>query len=83
MKKLCVLLPAYNEERAIGTMIEKILHLDIPGMSIVTLVVDDGSRDQTARIWRSGPVFSTGKQGGRSEVFRLLRQIEKNNDDMQ
>jgi len=90
MKTLCVLLPAYNEERSIGAMIVKILRLDIPKMSIVALVVDDGSRDQTARLAREagaqvlshganrgvGAAFRTGLEWARENHFDFLAHID-------
>lgn len=45
MDKVCILIPAYNAARTIGSVLEKArsLHLDV-------IVVDDGSIDHTSRI---------------------------------
>lgn len=45
MDKVCILIPAYNAERTIGSVLEKArsLHLDM-------IVVDDGSIDRTGEI---------------------------------
>lgn len=45
--KVLVIVPAYNEEEAIGKVIDD-LHKHVPDFDI--LVVSDGSRDNTARI---------------------------------
>src|SRR5439155_830392 len=46
-----VVLPAYNEEAAIGRVLDRIEQvLDAAGIGHTVLVVDDGSRDATARI---------------------------------
>jgi glycosyltransferase involved in cell wall biosynthesis len=48
--RLCILIPAFNEERTIKDIIHHIPKA-IPGVSeIITLVVDDGSRDQTVPL---------------------------------
>lgn len=43
--KYCVLLPAYNEEKAIAQLIR-----DIKSQGLDVIVVDDGSKDDTAKI---------------------------------
>ena len=49
-KKLLVAIPAYNEEEKIGEVIQNIPD-KIEGISeIHTLVIDDGSTDNTAKI---------------------------------
>ncbi|NPV38352.1 hypothetical protein BREVNS_0800 [Brevinematales bacterium NS] len=45
--KVLVIVPAYNEEEAIGKVIDD-LHTHVPDFDV--LVVSDGSRDHTARI---------------------------------
>ena len=46
-----VVLPAFNEEAAIGRVLDRIEEaLDAAGIGHTVLVVDDGSRDATARI---------------------------------
>lgn len=43
IKKICVLIPSYNEERTIGDIVSKLIR-----RGLVTYVVDDGSTDLTA-----------------------------------
>ena len=43
--KICVLIPAYNAQRTIGGVLEKIRALEID-----TIVVNDGSLDETKRV---------------------------------
>ena len=50
-KIIVVVIPARNEAGAIGQVLSRIPQ-QIDGMSVVSLVVDDGSTDQTARVAR-------------------------------
>lgn len=54
MKKLTVIIPAYNEEAYIKTVLEKVLAVDTAseGFEKEIIVVDDCSTDQTAAIVR-------------------------------
>lgn len=51
---LSVIIPAYNEERFIGALLEKVLAVDLSRFNIVkeVIVVDDHSTDRTADIVR-------------------------------
>jgi len=53
MSKVLVIIPAYNEERHIGKVLDGILRLrdSISGLDL--LVIDDGSQDRTGRIART------------------------------
>jgi dolichol-phosphate mannosyltransferase len=50
MKKVSIVITAYNEERFIGSVITKVLALQFPGLEKEIVIVDDGSRDKTAEI---------------------------------
>jgi glycosyltransferase involved in cell wall biosynthesis len=52
MKVLSVVIPAYNEERFIGTLLERIRAVDLAplGYTRELIVVDDCSKDRTAAI---------------------------------
>jgi glycosyltransferase involved in cell wall biosynthesis len=51
-EKLSIVIPAYQEERFIGRLLENVLALDLNplGLEREVIVVDDGSRDRTAEI---------------------------------
>jgi len=57
-KKLSVIIPAYNEERFIGRLLEKVLAVDLArfGLEKEVIVIDDHSTDRTAEIARGYPV---------------------------
>jgi glycosyltransferase involved in cell wall biosynthesis len=50
MQRLYVVLPAFNEARNIGGVVRDVRALAIPGVALTALVVDDGSKDETARL---------------------------------
>ena len=52
MKTLSVVIPAYNEERFIGTLLARIQALDLSplGFRMELIVVDDCSKDKTSEI---------------------------------
>ena len=51
--KLSIIIPAYNEERTIGTIINKVKNVDLKGIKKEIIVVDDGSKDKTAEILKN------------------------------
>jgi dolichol-phosphate mannosyltransferase len=50
---LIIVIPAYNEEQNIGTLLENILHLGYKSGEYSVLVVNDGSQDNTVGIVES------------------------------
>jgi dolichol-phosphate mannosyltransferase len=52
VKQLSIIVPAYNEERFIGTLLERIRAVDLSPLGICqqVIVVDDCSRDRTSEI---------------------------------
>jgi dolichol-phosphate mannosyltransferase len=67
MKKLTVLIPCYNEENGIGKVIDNIPHSTLYklGISTEVLVIDNNSKDSTAKIATSkgAKVIYEKKQG--------------------
>lgn len=65
MKTLSIVIPAYNEERTIAQLLEKVLAVDTESLGFrkELIVVDDGSRDQTSA------------QAAAFPDVRVLRQI--------
>ena len=52
MPRLSIVIPAYNEERFLGTLLERIDAVDVAslGFEKEVIVVDDGSKDRTFEI---------------------------------
>jgi hypothetical protein len=50
LKKIAVIVPAYNEQESIAAVVETILHTQINNIQLVPIVVNDCSKDQTASI---------------------------------
>jgi glycosyltransferase involved in cell wall biosynthesis len=75
MKILSVVIPAYNEERFIGTLLEKIKAVDLAplGLTMELIVVDDCSKDRTAAIVEAVPgvrLIRQPKNGGKGRAVR-------------
>ena len=75
MKILSVVIPAYNEERFIGTLLEKIKAVDLAplGLTMELIVVDDCSKDRTAPIVEVVPgvrLIRQPKNGGKGRAVR-------------
>ena len=47
MKTLSIIIPAYNEEKTIGTVLEKVITAPLGGWERDIIVVNDGSQDKT------------------------------------
>jgi len=75
MKLLSVVIPAYNEERFIGTLLERIKAVDLAplGYAMELIVVDDKSKDRTAEIVAAVPgvrLIRQEKNGGKGRAVR-------------
>lgn len=75
MALLSIIIPAYNEERFIRALLEKIRAVDLGplGLEMEIIVVDDCSRDRTAQIVESIPGIVLArhqKNGGKGRAVR-------------
>jgi dolichol-phosphate mannosyltransferase len=75
MNTLSVVIPAYNEERFIGTLLERIRAVDLSplGYAMELIVVDDKSKDRTAEIVAACPdvrLIRMEKNGGKGRAVR-------------
>jgi len=75
MPTLSIVIPAYNEERFIGTLLEKIKGVDLTPLGIdkEIIVVDDCSKDRTADIAASAPGVTLKRlavNGGKGKAVR-------------
>ncbi len=80
MPVLSIVIPAYNEEKFTGTLLERVMAVptETLGFTKEIVFVDDGSRDRTGEIARSYPgvrVFTqTPNQGKGMAVRRGIRE---------
>ena len=75
MKTLSVVIPAYNEARFIGTLLERIKAVDLGPLGVTTelVVVDDCSKDRTAEIAEGVAdvrLIRMPKNGGKGRAVR-------------
>lgn len=75
MATLSIVIPAYNEERFIGTLLQKIQAVDLRALGIdkQIIVVDDHSTDRTAEVAGSVPGITVKRMpvnGGKGRAVR-------------
>jgi dolichol-phosphate mannosyltransferase len=75
LKSLSVVIPAYNEDRFIGTLLDRIRAVDLAPVGYATelIVVDDCSKDRTAEIVEAVPgvrLIRMEKNGGKGRAVR-------------
>lgn len=68
---LSVMIPAYNEERAIGLCLDALLAAGYPREKLDIMVVDDGSTDSTREAVRSDPSVRLLRQDHKGKVEAL------------
>ena len=71
MHSLSVIIPAYNERATIREIVRRVLAVELPGVQLEVLVVDDGSTDGT------GARLSASVADSRLRVIRLDRNQGK------
>ena len=74
MRRLSIVIPAYNEERFIGTLLDRIGEVDLARLGVAPeiIVVDDCSRDRTAAIAEEHgvTVLRQAVNGGKGRAVR-------------
>lgn len=71
LKPVAIVIPAFNEEAAIGGVLERIPP-EVCGLPVDTIVVDDGSGDRTAEIARRHAyVARRERNNGQGAAFRV------------
>lgn len=59
MTKVSIIIPAYNEAATIIELLRKVSSQTVQGFELETIVVDDGSRDETVELLRKHPGLYT------------------------
>jgi len=75
VKTLSIVIPAYNEERYIGSLLEQVAAVDLSALGLAReiIVVDDCSRDRTAEIVAAFPSVTLHRMpsnGGKGRAVR-------------
>ena len=73
-----VVIPAFNEEEAIGAVLDA-MPREANGLAVDTLVVDDGSADETAQVARDHDVYvaTLDRNSGQGTALRLGYRIAR------
>ncbi|HUQ89175.1 MAG TPA: glycosyltransferase family 2 protein, partial [Vicinamibacterales bacterium] len=79
--KLSIVMPAYNEQATIRTIVSRVLEVDLGSVDKELVIVDDGSKDGTREILkeldgRNGVrvLFQPQNQGKGAAVWRGIRE---------
>ncbi len=67
---LSVIIPIYNEEKTVQTLLDKVLHADVP-VSMEILMIDDGSTDRSAELCRE---WIEKNRNATSHILKLIRR---------
>ena len=59
MKKITILIPAYNESKTILEILRRVQQQKIDGIELEVLVIDDGSKDNTVQLLEENPGLYT------------------------
>jgi dolichol-phosphate mannosyltransferase len=75
MPVISIVIPAYNEEKSIGTLLERIFAVDTEGLGFTkeVIVVNDGSKDRTAEVVQRFPrvrLFNQVPNQGRGAALK-------------
>jgi len=80
--KLSIIIPVYNEERTIRTIIDQVTKVDLGNVSKEIIIVDDGSTDHTSQILKKLEgkenqtiLYHSSNQGKGSAVRTALSRI--------
>lgn len=76
-KKICIFIPAFNNETTVSKVVEKAKH-EIPNV----VVVDDGSTDKTAKVAKKAgaEVIRIAKNKGKGNTLRVAFRYAVKND---
>lgn len=77
MNKVSIVIPAYNEEKTLFALIEKVKKADVLGLEKEILVIDNNSSDQTFTIASKIPdikVYTEKQQGKGAAVKRGFKE---------
>lgn len=79
---ISIIVPAYNEEKNIKNNLNSIFSSDYPKKKMEVIVVDDGSKDSTARIARQFPVNLIKHGKNRGKIYSLNDGIARAKSDI-
>ena len=67
---LSVIIPIYNEEKTVQSLLDKVLHADVP-VSMEILMIDDGSTDRSAELCRE---WIEKNRNATSHILKLIQR---------
>jgi len=75
MTRISIIIPAYNEQATILQLLGQVSRQSVPGFEFETIVIDDGSKDDTVRLLEANPklysrLVKQPKNGGKGAAVR-------------
>ena len=75
MIKISIIIPAYNEEKTILSLLERVAAQNIAGCELEIIVIDDGSKDLTRSLLEQNPhlyhkLILQAKNGGKGAAVK-------------
>lgn len=75
MTSVTILVPAYNEEKTILQVLQRVHEQVVPGITFEIIIIDDGSRDATIKLLEQNPKLYTQlirlpKNGGKGAAVK-------------
>ncbi len=82
LHKLSIIIPVFNEEKTILTILEKVSNLKNKGIDLEIIVIDDGSTDKTLNILKSNDKLYTiliENSSNRGKGYSVKKGIKSSN----
>ena len=84
MRKISIIIPAYNEEKSIGELLETIRKVNIESLGFLKeiIVIDDGSSDDTLKIAQQFPEVKSYSQKNKGKGRAVQNGIKKSTGEL-
>src|SRR4051812_37029776 len=82
MKKVSIVIPAFNEEKTISEIIKKIKQIDLSPLEKEIIVVDNNSTDNTVKIVESIPEVILFKEKEKGKGAAVKRGFKESTGDI-
>ena len=80
--RISILIPTYNEQDTIVTVLQRVTAVEVPEVEFEVIVIDDGSSDDTVKILEKNPqlyseLVRRDRNGGKGAAVRVMASIRR------